>query len=296
MVEVDEDENTEFADPPRKWKRVGTLTAGWIILLALGAWVAPGFAATGSPEDEDPWEADATDAKGAAWSYLVAGSSGDLKDADNVLCADASPEVKPSDLNSISEDYAKELGGAPRIDASTGDPISVAAGVSITGTVSYNYRNERRFEEFMVTVQEFDSGKFCVSDAVRTASQEPSSDDSSTEVGDPALIANDYMTQIVGNRDVTAATEMQCDSFFGIMAVQLNSVIGEWETENGWRSGYSLGAVENENSETSATIFDVSIKLEGEIAVETFDFIVGVQGDCVSSVEGGEGLVAGPED
>lgn len=286
VVPVDDAETAQFADPPRKWARVGAMAGTWAVVLALGAWVAPGFAASGSEENADPRDQEATDAAGAAWSYLRYGSNQDLDRAEDALCDDASPELTPSDLDDIRQSYDEALGGIERVDLETGDPLASTDGIDIAGTVSYIYQGKQRHEEFIVTVQE-DNGAYCVSNAVRTQEEEPSSDATTGEAVDPQILVADFLRSIVVDREPQTAAAMQCDPYSGVTAQDLDAAIAEWAVANGPTTGY-LNSLEPADT---ATMFEAEIKLDGDLKIETFAFQVVVQGDCIESLEGGDGLV-----
>jgi hypothetical protein len=297
FVPVNEADETEFADPPRRWGRVGILAGGWAIVLALGATVAPGFAASGSEENQDPRDDSATDPEGAALRYLRFGSSEDLDRAEATLCEGADPELTPTDLDAVRQSYVEELGGVTDVSVSTDAPTITADGSAYPGTVTYNSQGGRRFEYFTVTVQEND-GTYCVSDATHDEEDLPSPDDSGGTDSDgtgPAVdavgLANDFLTIIVGNRDPETAADMQCDSYSGITAQDLDAAVTEWATQNGWKSGVSLGASQVDSTESSITMLEAEVELTGDIDAKRFAFQIGVQGDCIASMEGGEGLI-----
>ncbi|MCC3763939.1 hypothetical protein K3N28_12775 [Glycomyces sp. TRM65418] len=292
VVAVNEAEAAEFADPPRRWGRVGMMAGGWALVLVLGASVAPGFAASGSEENQDPRDDSATDAEGAALRYLRFGSSEDIGRAESALCEDADPELTPVGLDAIRQSYADELGGITDVSVSTDEPIIGAEGAAYPGTVTYNSQGGRRFEYFTVTVQEND-GTYCVSNAVHVQDEElsPGETGGTDPAVEPVGLVNDFLTVIVGNRDAEAATEMQCDSYSGITAQDLDAAVAEWANRNGWKSGIALGASEVESSESSITVLEAEIELTGDVSAETFAFQIGVQEDCIASLEGGEGLV-----
>lgn len=292
VVPVDDAEAAQFADPPRKWARVGAMAGAWAVVLAFGAWVAPGFAASGSDENEDPRDQEATDAEGAAWSYLRYGSNQDLDLAEDALCDDASPELTPSDLDDIRQSYDEALGGIERVDLETGDPVPSTDGIDIAGTVSYIYQGKQRHEEFIVTVQEND-GSFCVSNATQPDDEpeQPSASDGTEQVVDPKTLAMDFLRAVVVERDVETAAEMQCNSYSGITAQDLDVAIADWTATNGSTTGYLNGLEPTDVVENVVTMFQAEIKLDGDMKIETFVFQLGVQGDCIASLEGGDGLV-----
>lgn len=290
VVAVDAVEAAEFADPPRKWGRVGIMVGGWALVLALGAWIAPGFAASGSGQNQDPRDEEATDAIGAAWSYLRYGSDEDLDRAEATLCEGASPEVTPADLNDIRQSYADSLGGITRIDLETSDPVPTSDGISVVGTVSYIYQGSQRHQEFLVTVQEID-GAYCVSNAAQVASEEPSSGESTVGTVDPQTLATDFLRSTVAERDPATAATFQCASYTGTTAQELDAAITEWAVLNGETTAFLNGIDPTDSTESSITRFEAEISLQGDLKQETFTFVIGVQGDCVASLEGGEGLV-----
>jgi hypothetical protein len=295
FVPVNETDEAAFADPPRRWGRVGILAGGWAIILALGATVAPGFAASGDEDNVDARDQEATDAVGAAWSYLKYGSDNDPDRAQATLCDDASPEQTPADLDDIRQTYDDQLGGIERIDLDIGDPMSLSEGIVIPGEVIYIYQGHQRHEDFLVTVQEND-GTYCVSNAVQVQEEEPSasddtSDGATSEAVDPQELAADFMRTIVIDREPQAAAALQCPSFTGITAEDLDAAIAEWSSTNGSTTGYLNSLEPAETSESSITMFDVEVRLDGELNIETFAFSLGVQGNCVASLEGGEGLI-----
>jgi hypothetical protein len=247
-VPVNEADETAFADPPRRWGRVGLLAGGWAIVLALGAWIAPGFAASGSSEDEDPRDETPTTAESAAWSYLRYGSNDELNRAEAVLCEGASPEVTVDDLDAIRESYADQLGGISRIDLQTDDPVPALEGSTVSGTVEYIYEDHRRLEDFVVSVQEQDAG-YCVSNAVRLSPDEPSASGNSPEVVDPRALATDFLGSVVGGSDLEAAASLQCVSYSGISPEDLSQAISDWEAQNGEAAGYLTAVQPAESTE-----------------------------------------------
>lgn len=294
VVEVNEPKDNEFADPPRKWRRVGAMIGVWGLLLALGGWMAPAIAASGNPENKDPRDEAATDAEGAALRYLRYGSNEDLDRANSALCDEASPEFSPEDLDALRQSYAADLGGITDIDLQTGDPVPTSDGISIAGTVSYISQGSQRHEEFVVTVQE-DHGTYCVSNAVQVGAEEPSespsASDGTDEVVDPQTLATDFMRTIVGDRDPATAAASQCASYTGVTPQDLDAAISEWAATNGDVTAFLNGIEPAESSETSVTAFEVEVSLEGGLNQESFIFVIGVQGDCVASLEGGDGLI-----
>lgn len=289
VVQVD-DEATKYADPPRNWPRAGVLAGTWAIALALGVWIAPAFAASGSDENTDPRDEAATDAEGAAWSYLRYGSNQDLDRAEAALCDGAEPELVPEDLDAIRQGYSEELGGITDIDLDTGDPVSVADGIEVAATVYYISGGTQRQESFTVIVQET-GGAYCVSDATQPQSEEPSSEGTTGEEVDPHELALMFLSDIVGNRDPESAEAQQCSQFSGITAQDLASAIDDWEAANGWKAGRINSMDQAGSADSSVTAFEAEVELQGDLSVETFDFSVEIQGGCVVSLEGGDGLM-----
>jgi len=290
VVAVDETENNEFADPPRKWGRVGIMAGAWALALALGGWAAPGIAASGNPENQDPRDEAATDAAGAALRYLRYGSNEDLDRADASLCEDASPEFTTSDLDALRQSHADDLGGIARVDLAAGDPVPTGEGIGVGVTVFYIYEGKQQFEDFVVTVQE-NEGTYCVSDAVLAEDEEPSSGDGTGEAVDPQTVATDFLRAAVVDREPTSAVEFQCDSYTGVTPQEVDAGITEWAATNGETTAFLNDVNPAESSETSVTNFEVEITLSGGLNQESFTFTVGVQGNCVASLSGGDGLV-----
>jgi hypothetical protein len=288
VVAVDEAEATEFADPPRKWGRVCAMAGAWAVALMLGAWVAPGFAASGNPENEDSRDQGATDAEGAALRYLGNASKEDLDRASAALCSDASPEVTPEELAGYRTSIGESNDGVEDIEVST-KPVIGSNGLIFAAEIKYVTGKEPVFRDFTVTVEQ-EGDYFCVADATSSQQDEPSTD-ATTVAPDPVAVANSFITTIVGNRDSATATDMQCEPYKGYTARDLDAAVEAWAERYGWRTGSSLGAVQVESAETGVTMFNVGVKLEGDGAVEEYEFLVGVQGDCVASVAGGEGLI-----
>lgn len=288
VVPADDPETAAYADPPRKWPRVATMAGAWALVLALGAWIAPAFAASGSEENQDPRDQAATDAEGAAWSYLRYGSNQDLDRAEAALCDDASPEISPSDLDAIRQSYADELGGITRVDVEVGDPVSSSDGITLAGTVSYISEGTQRHEEFTVTIQEHD-GTYCVSNADQPGAEVPTAtpDEGATQEIDPQEVATDFLRAVVADRDPAAAEAMQCSAFTGITAQDLDDAIAEWVAVNGATTGYLNGISPAE----AAGAFETEIVLQGELNQESFTFQIAVEGDCVASLEGGDDLM-----
>ncbi|MDA1361706.1 hypothetical protein O1R50_18910 [Glycomyces luteolus] len=266
------------------------MAGAWAVALMLGAWVAPGFAASGNPENQDPRDEAASSAKQAANRYLRWGSDLDLDRAEAALCDDASPEVTPSDLDAIRQSYDDEMGGITRIDLTTGEPVAGTDGTTVAATVSYVSDARPSYEDFVVTVQERDGG-YCVSNAVRVESEEPSSDDSTGEAVDPKALATDFMRATVVDREPTTAAALQCDSYASTTPQEIDAAITEWAATNGETTAFLAAVNPAESSETSVTTYDVEITLDAGLNQESFVFAVGVQDDCVASLTGGDGLI-----
>jgi len=291
VVAVDETENNEFADPPRKWGRVGIMAGAWALALALGGWAAPGIAASGNPENVDPREEPITDAIGAAWSYLEYGSTEDLDLAEAAICEGASPEVTPSDLDDLRQTHDADLGGIERINVNVVDPVPVGDGTRLTGTVSYVYQGNQPSKDFFVTVQERD-GVFCVSNAVSASEEEqPSPGEQTSEAVDPQELATEFMRTIVIQRNAQTASALQCATYTGITPEELDAAIAEWGATNGEPTTFLNEISPTESSETSITAFEIEVGLDGGLNLEYYPFVVGVQEDCISSLEGGDGLI-----
>ncbi|MFC3493282.1 hypothetical protein [Glycomyces rhizosphaerae] len=290
VVEVNEAKDNEFADPPRKWGRVGAMVGVWGLLLALGGWVAPAIAASGNPENEDSRDQPASSANNAAWRYLRYGSNQDLDRAEATLCEDASPELTPSDLDAIRQSYDDELGGITRVDLETGDPVAGTDGTTVAGTVSYIHEATQRFEDFVVTVQEED-GAFCVSNAVQVEDDEPSAGDGTGDEADPQAVATEFLRAIVVDREPAAATASQCASYTGATPEEFDAAITEWAADKGDVTAFIDGIDPAESTETSITNFAVEISLKAGLNQENFTFTIGVQEDCIVSLAGGDGLI-----
>ncbi|MBO3735616.1 hypothetical protein [Glycomyces niveus] len=286
VVAVNEPENNEFADPPRKWGRVGVMAAAWALALALGGWVAPTFAASGNPENQDPRDEAASSEKNAAWRYLRYGSNQELDRSEATICDGASPEVSPSDLDDLRQTYADELGGITDVDLETGDPVAGVDGATVAATVSYIYQSSQRHEEFVVTVQK-SGDTYCVSNAVRLQDEEPSSTNGTGEVVDPQDLATDFLRAIVVERNPQTAAALQCSSYTGPTPEELDLAITEW----GATTAFLNGIEQAESTETSVTAFSVEVSLTGDLDQESYAFVIGVQGNCVASLTGGDGLI-----
>jgi hypothetical protein len=168
----------------------------------------------------------------------------------------------------------------------------MSEGSSVAVTASYVYQGTQRSEDFIVTVQESD-GAYCVSNAVQVASEEPSSGDGTDQTVDPQTLATDFLRSTVVERNPSTAASFQCeaDSFTGITAQDLDAAISEWAVLNGETTAFLNGIDPAESTETSVTSFIAEVSLQGDLKQETYTFTVGVQGDCISSLEGGEGLI-----
>lgn len=290
VIAVNEPETNEFADPPRKWGRVGIMAGAWALALSLGGWAAPGIAASGNPENQDPRDEAATDATGAALRFIRYGSNEDPDRANASLCEDASPEITTSDLDALRQSHADDLGGIARVDLDAGDPVPTGDGIGVGVTVFYIYEGKQQFEDFVVTVQE-DDGTYCVSNAVLVEDEEPSSGDSTGEAVDPQTLATDFLRAVVVDREPASAIEFQCDSYSGVTPQDVDAGITEWAATNGETTAFLNDVNPAESSETSVTNFEVEITLSGGLNQETFAFTVGVQGNCVNSLSGGDGLL-----
>jgi hypothetical protein len=141
-----------------------------------------------------------------------------------------------------------------------------------------------------VTVQEND-GTFCVTNTVQAQDEEPSSAGTTGEAVDPQSLAADYLRAIVVDREPQAASALQCSSFSGIGAEDFDAAVADWSTTNGSTTGYLNSLEPAKSTESSITMFDAEVKLDGELNIETFAFQLGVQSDCVASLEGGDGLI-----
>ncbi|MFB9658550.1 hypothetical protein ACFQS3_20135 [Glycomyces mayteni] len=288
VIPADDPETAAYADPPRKWPRVATMAGTWALVLALGAWIAPAFAASGNEENQDPRDETASSASNAAWRYLRYGASEDLDRAEAVLCDGAEPELAPGDLDAIRQSYADELGGITRVDVETGDPVPTSDGIAIAGTVSYVSEGTQRHEEFVVTVQEH-GGTYCVSDANQPGPEVPtaSPDEGASPEVDFQEVATDFLRAVVADRNPATAEAMQCSAFTGITAQDLDDAIAEWVAVNGATTGYLNGI----SPADGVGAFETEIVLQGELNQESFTFQIAVEGDCVASLDGGDALM-----
>lgn len=286
VVAVDEAENTEFADPPRKWGRIGLMAGVWAVALALGGWIAPGFAASGNPENVDSREEDATDAIGAAWSYLREGSRDHLDLSYAALCDGASPEFTPEDLDAMRQSYVDEYGGITDHDVTIDDQVPTSDGITLPATVKFVSDGNRPPEKFIVTVQEND-GAYCVSNAVHLDEAEPTETEGTGETEDPKEVAAAFMRSFVGeDPDLQAAVASQCSNYTGIKPEELESAIAAW----GPTESFLSSSAPAESSEASVAAFAIDVRLKRDLEEPTFSFVVEVQGDCVRSLTGGDGL------
>lgn len=285
VVEVDETAEAEFADPPRTWSRVGALAAGWAIVLVLGGWIAPGFAASSSGLEDDSDEI--VDAKGAAWVYLSEASNENLDLANDALCDDAEPQVTPAAIDSIRQSYIDLYGGITNVGVSTGETIATSNGVNVPSLVKYDVDGpDDPGEEFLITVQER-SGTYCVFDVVWLQDEDPSPEETSGEVVDPKSVATNFLRMIVVNaeRNLAAAAALECSPAPEFDAHDLDAAIAAWEELNTTAEGTANGFINSlVPAEGSVTAFTAEIELRGDLANETFTFDIGVQGDCVSSI------------
>lgn len=267
----------------------------WALLLGGGAWFAPAFASGGGDENTDPRDEAPTSPASAVWSYLRYGSNGDVERANAIVCERADPELSPADLLEISEQFSADFfeGRTPDLDVTTDDPVQSTNGTEVGGTVYYISRGRQQYADFTVTVQELEEG-YCVSNAVRL--DEPGeSSEGETEV-DPEAVAADYLAQIFRHQDTAAAEGYQCADYSGIGIEDIEQARLDWETANGTAEGYLNDMQSSESSSSDdSEVFNAEVTLDG-FSAETFVFEVAVQGDCVASLEGGEGLMPAEED
>lgn len=236
---------------------------------------------TGS-EDTDPRDQSPTSAEAAAMAYLRYGSIEEPDRTESVLCEGASPAVSPADLAEIRDDYADELGGITGIDVSSNTPVTAEDGILVEARVTYISTGVQRHENLTVTVQEL-GDEFCVSDAAQSDQTDPSSSASNPE---------DIAAHFVGS-DPEEAQELQCATYAGLTPDEVNQAISDWESQNG--EGYAYVSTVVPAAEAGpdvATVFDVELVLQGDFAREAFTFVVTVEGNCVASMEGGEGLIS----
>ncbi|KPC71314.1 hypothetical protein ADL26_15555, partial [Thermoactinomyces vulgaris] len=113
--------------------------------------------------------------------------------------------------------------------------------------------------------------------------------DGTAEVVDPKELATDFLRAIVVERNTQAAAELQCSNadYTGTTPEELDAAITEW----GATTAFLNGIEPAESSETSITAFGVEVSLKGDLKEDSFDFVVGVQDDCVASLAGGDGLI-----
>ncbi|WP_143034828.1 hypothetical protein [Glycomyces sambucus] len=269
------------------------MAAVWAVVLALGAWTAPGIAASGSEDNEDARDQEATDSVGAALRFLKNGSEEDAERADAALCDGASPQVSSSDLDDLRQSYDEEFGGIERVNLDAGEPVSSVDGIEIAVRVWYVYQSRQESEDFLVTVQE-DDGVFCVSETVLQSVEEEPSESGTTgieEEVDTQAVATDFLRAIVVDREPQTAASFQCQTFTGITPQELNDAITDWAEAGETVIGYLDGFDSVDSDDSSVDAFAADIKLDGDMDIETFSFQLTVQGDCVSSLEGGDDLI-----
>lgn len=288
VVAVNRVEDTEFADPPRKWGRVGLMAGVWALALAFGGWIAPTVAASGNPENVDSQDQPASSAKQTTYRYLQNGSDLDVEQAKAELCDGASPETSPADLNDLRQKYETEKKGITRIDVTTGTPVEGPDGITVAGTVSYISDAKPVYEDFLVTARENGDGSFCVLNAVHLPAEEPGPDEGSGEPVEPRDLAAEFMRSFIGEEpNPQAAVDLQCSDYTGITPTELDAAIKEWGTISSFLSSVD----DAESSEASIKAFTVEVKLKRELEELTVNLVVGVQGDCIASMTGGDGLL-----
>ena len=286
-------EEDAFQDPPRHWGRVGALAGIWALVLLGGAWFAPGFASGGGNDDVDPRDQAATDAPGAALRYLRFSSNGEMERAEATLCNDASPELTPTDIRAIRDEYSEALGGLSDIDFSYDDPVPTDYGIAIDSFAFYISEGQRRSEDFIITVQEND-GEYCVLNASRSDGQEEV-DEGATSV-EPETLASEYLTQIFRHRDLEAAEGYQCSGYSGIKVGEVEAALVDWEAINGDATAYLEGLpTPTEEDQEALTVLEAEVRIDGLMS-ENFIFEVVVQEDCIASLNGGEDLIDTDED
>ncbi|GAA2269523.1 hypothetical protein GCM10009853_023880 [Glycomyces scopariae] len=294
VVPVDDPETAKYADPPRKWPRVGAMAAVWAVVLGLGAWIAPAFAASGSEQNEDSRDQAAIDATGAALRYIENSTKSNFERADAALCEDSSPALTPEALEAISMSFSEELGNITRYDFSADDPVQGAEGISVPVTVTYLFLGAQRYGDFLVTVQEGE-GVFCVSDTIRTGGDEPSDSETGTTEADvdTEALAAEFLTNIVANRRPDDAKALQCENYEGVTAQELDTAVQAWTSQYG--ETIAAVSVDPADSEDSIEMFDAKVILDGDTSRDTYEFKIGVQGDCIASLDGGDELLNGAD-
>ena len=283
------DDEPDFGDPPRNWGRVASMAGVWAVLLFGGFLVAPGFASGGGEEETRARDQPATDEINAASRYLRFGSDGDTERAAEVLCDDAVPEVTAAELVDLRVSYEEELGSYPEIEVSTEIPVASADGYEINVTTSYISGEDIRRETFTITVRTSGEG-YCVQEVIRHVKNGPGGQE-----GDMDL---DFLRFIVWDRDLGAATNIQCSEYSGPSAKTLLAAVEAWESKYG-ADGTSYAApigTEAHAIPGAVAEFPYEIVMSGGAFKETFDFSVTISGDCVLEVTGGESLLAHAED
>ncbi|WP_199034196.1 hypothetical protein [Glycomyces salinus] len=283
-------EDEDFQDPPRHWGRVGALVGVWALVLGGGAWFAPAFASGGGNDATDPRDEAPPTATSAAWSYLRYGTNGETERAQRIVCDGANQGLTPADLQTLRDEISADYleGRTPDLDVSIDESSAVEEGYSIKVTVFYvSGRQEPR--TFIVTVQGVNDEEYCVSDVA--LSDESANDGESVE-DDPEQTASDYLALLLGARDAEPAIAAQCDPYKGVDPDELVEAISEWEAQNGASTGYVVDTELTEASDENLSIIKVEAALEGDFQTLDLTFEVGVQPDCVNSLEGGDELMA----
>ncbi|MFC4337064.1 hypothetical protein [Salininema proteolyticum] len=273
-------------DPPRNWRRVGAMAGVWGVVLAIGAWVGPGFAAGGEKAEEDkPVTEQAPKSPSvAAYRYLKFGTLGQT---DSVaVCEGSDPDVSIGDLQNLAADFEEKYGKSPFPEVEVVDD-SESDGRHIADRVLRLENGASEKYEMTVTVKEAENG-FCVENAEYG--------NGSTEGGDPGAtvepdkLAVDYLTRLYWDRSVSDAAELQCDGEYeGVDAQELVDAITA-QVENKEASSLAGSGFEV-NGGTATVSRDLEIQEGAQVRTESFTVGIDMASSCVVSLQGGEGLL-----
>ncbi|WP_157930818.1 hypothetical protein [Glycomyces xiaoerkulensis] len=251
--------------------------------------MAPGIASGGDTEEADARDEAPITPRQVAARYLEAGLDGESDRAQAALCDDATPQVLEADLIELRAEYEEELGSYPEVEVGTDEPVNSDSGMEVGSTISFIGETVVR-DEFTVTVLATGSS-YCVVEVDRNSELADEETSSTPESIEPRSLAAEFLSSILAERDLDAATALQCEGYTGIVPRELIDAVVAWESSHG------VASVDQSTGNAMAgTGSNWTVPIEANLVSgfnETFGFEVGIDADlgCVSSLEGGEGLV-----
>lgn len=246
-------------------------------MLGLGAWVGPGVVEGGSGTeraiDQPP-----VDVSHAADRYLTYSlDRDDISPAEAVVCEGSTPDLAPTDLQDIREEYQGE-GPRPQVNLEQVNLTDSAPYAFVDYNVGLVFNGRTETLEVQLSILH-NGDEFCVVDAEEDS-------DTSTEGGngsggefDTRSSAVDFVSAIFSRNEVEDAEALLCEAYEGPAPQEVRAFHEERSTDPTSQGARSFGEA---SSDSVDEVIEVALDVtEGSVTFR-FEFIF--EDDCIAEI------------